>query len=651
MSSLDMDRYADLFLDEMNEQLQMMDNELLQIEKNGVSETGIQNLFRAAHTLKGSAAAMGYEDVKTLTHEMEQVLDEIRHGRLDMNGQIIEVLFACLDHLQTVHDNLRAGDNTPVPIDNLVSRLRQTLNHAQDQPVERKEHDWRINIAIASSCEMKLARAYLIVHQLSEHARIVQCVPSPDQALDDAEYEHISIACRTSLTEKEIEQLLRSMMDVDQVEIAKADPPPSAPPSSEAGPNREKSAGGEPPAAKTRRKSVSSIRMNVEHLEQMMNLVGELVINQTRINQVQKNLQRKFQSDADVAELGAVSDQVNRVVADLQESMMKARMLPIEHLFNRFPRMVRDLSQNLNKEVELILEGYETELDRTLIEEIGDPLIHLIRNALDHGIESPEERIRKGKPAKGRLMIKAVHEDNQVVITVEDDGAGIDADKIRKSAVRKGLLTAEEAARLTDQDAIQLIFEAGFSTASEVSEISGRGVGMDIVRNDIERLNGLIDIRTKPGEGTQFIIRLPLTLAIITGLLVRIGEQTFILPMSNVAEILRIDAAEIQTVRGEEVIMNRDRVIPLVRLHERLRIETPPSARKKLPIVIVGSAEKRIALLVDDLIGNQDIVIKSLGSFLGKIDYISGATILGDGKVAPILEISDVFKYTGSIRP
>lgn len=655
MNQFDTEQFTSLFLDEMMELLQIMDEELLRLEKDGKSEEGIQSLFRAAHTLKGSSAAMGYENVKSLTHEMEQVLDEIRHDRLEINGTVIDLLFSCLDCLQTMQESLREGKADHVPVEQLVEQLQRTANQheiaidqhkmATDRPNQHKRQPKYLNISIriSPSCEMKLARAILIHNKLLEHVQIIHCKPSLDDALEDSEYERIEIFCHTTMDAAQLEQMLLTLMDVEEVGVQEEHHEGEV-----ASLQSGKPSAGETKRPSNKRKSITSIRMNVEHLEQVMNLVGELVIDQTRIHQVKRNLQRKFQSDEDVMELGLVSDHVNRVVTELQESVMKARMLPIEQLFNRFPRMVRDLSHQLNKEVELVLDGHETELDRSLIEEIADPVIHLIRNALDHGIEPPSERIRKGKPAKGRLMIKAVHEDNQVVISVEDDGAGIDADKIRKSAVQKGLLTEDEARRLTDQEAVQLIFESGFSTASEVSDVSGRGVGMDIVRSDIERLNGLLDIRTRPGEGTQFRIRLPLTLAIVTGLLIKIGHQTFILPMSNVVEIMRVDASEVQIVHGEEVIKNRDRILPLVRLHERFQIRSKSAeakGEKKLPIVIVGTAEKRIALLVDDLVGNQDIVIKSLGSYLGKIDCISGATILGDGRVAPILEVSDIMKH------
>jgi two-component system chemotaxis sensor kinase CheA len=384
----------------------------------------------------------------------------------------------------------------------------------------------------------------------------------------------------------------------------------------------------------------------VERLEHMMNLVGELVIDQTRIHQVERTQSRRF-SDESVNDLAQISDHLSRIIGELQESVMKARMLPIEQLFNRFPRMVRDLSRDLGKEIELVIEGKDTELDRTLIEEIADPLIHLIRNAVDHGIEMPEKRQQSGKIAKGTLTIRAAHEDNQVVLYIEDDGAGIDPEKMKKSALGKGVITQEGAEQLSDREAIELIFRPGFSTAAIVSDVSGRGVGMDIVRSHIEKLNGLIDIETKLGEGTQFKIRLPLTLAIIVGLLVKLNDQTFIIPMSNIAEIVRVTYDEIQTVRGQPVILLRNQVIPVAWMHDHFHMPKVEKDKSHIPLVIVGSAEKRLALAVDELIGNQEIVIKSLGSYVGKVDCIAGSTILGDGKVALILEISGLIHKIG----
>lgn len=645
MDSTELSQYKELFLTEMEEQLQLMEEDLLRLEQEGESQAVIQSLFRVAHTIKGSSAVMGFQPVKMLTHEMEHVLDKVRNREQQITTELTDLLFQCLDHLQMMKEDLVQGEESSVNIDSLTEQLAQALTAPGQKlpeavPVNslagvQETHQLKLAVTIAASCEMKLARSLLILQQLQEHAEVIKCSPSPEEGLDDSRYECLQITCAAAMNGRQLQAYILSLMDVEQAEVSAT---------------LEQENEKESPPAEKKRKVQSSVRVNVEQLEHLMNLVGELVIDQTRIHQVKGRLARKYQADEDIEELEFVSDHVNKVVSDLQNNIMKARMIPIEQLFNRFPRMIRDLNQSLQKEVELILTGTETELDRSLIEEIGDPLIHLIRNAMDHGLEAPAIRAQKGKPLKGQLRIAAAHEDNQVVITVEDDGAGIDPDRIRQTAVQKQLIAPEEAAQLTDQEAVQLIFYSGFSTASQVSEVSGRGVGMDIVRSHIEKLNGLIDIDTCLGRGTCFRIKLPLTLAIIVGLLVRVREQTYIIPMSNIAEIVRAASEDIQTIRGQPAILLRNQVIPIAWVHDHFRIPRVESGRDTIPLVIVGSAEKRLALAVDELIGNQEIVIKTLGNYVGKVDGIAGATILGDGKVALILEIPSFIHGAGGTR-
>lgn len=649
MSSNDIEQFKALFIEECDEQLQVMEDELLQIEQQGASPDSVQRLFRAAHTIKGSSAAMGYARIKQLTHEMEQVLDGVRNSSLSVTPDLVEALFQSLDGLTTLKTEISDGNEESLDIDLLVQGLQQCT-----QQNGSGDGEFKVSVSIQPSSEMKMARALVIYNKLQQSGEVISTNPSLEEEHEDGAYQEVVFQIRSDKKPEQVERFVRSLMDVENVSVAAwaedagtedaGIQHKSEKPSSEAASPKDSSPSqSDSSSDKGKSKTQPTIRVNVERLDYLMNLVGELVIDQTRIQQVKGNLEKKYE-DEDVEELGHVGDHITRIIADLQDSVMKVRMLPIDQLFQRFPRMVRDLSQSLHKEIELVLEGNETELDRTLIEEIGDPIIHLVRNAIDHGIEDAETRLRNGKPAKGRVRIAAAHEDNQVAITVEDDGAGIDADAIKASAVRKGVITEEEAERLTDQEAVHLIFHAGFSTAAQVSEISGRGVGMDIVRSDIERLNGLIDIDTTKGQGTIFKIKLPLTLAIITGLNVSISNQTFILPMGNVAEIIRVPREEIQQMRGKEVVVNRNRVIPVQWLHDSFGLKRLEQSQGKQPIVIVGTAEKRVALAVDHLIGNQDIVIKSIGSFVGKTDCVSGATILGDGKVALILDVSDILK-------
>ncbi|MEK5256570.1 chemotaxis protein CheA [Paenibacillus sp. FSL F4-0125] len=645
MDSSEVSQYKGLFFEEMEEQLQLIEGELLRLEKEGESERGIQSLFRAAHTLKGSSSVMGFHGIMNLTHEMENILEKVRSRHLNITSEMIGLLFNGLDHLQMMKADLIHDKEISVNIDVIMNQFHEMLNHSaavenkvfSAAPIvltERQQVEKRLelNIFISPACEMKLVRCMVILNQLQECAEVIQCQPPLEEQQDDSLFENIKIVCVTNWSESEIKDHVLSYMDVEKVEVY------------EIADSRVGTKANESPTLQKKRNTQSTIRVNIEHLEQLMNLVGELVIDQTRINNVKSELLRKYQSDKDIEELESVSDHVNKVVSDLRNNIMKVRMIAIEHLFNRFPRLVRDLGQSLHKEVELELSGTETEMDRSLIEEIGDPLIHLIRNAMDHGIEEPSLRVRNGKSSKGHLRITAAHEDNQVIIKVEDDGAGIDINKIRQTAIHKGIITLEESVRLTDQETIYLIFNAGFSTARAVSEVSGRGVGMDIVKSHIEKLNGLIDIETKLGEGTRFIIKLPLTLAIISGLLVKLHNQTYIIPMSNISEIVKITRKDIHTVRGQLVVFLRHQVIPLEWIHDHINISRFEWDGSPISIVIVGSAERRLALVVDELIGIQEVVIKSLGAYVGTINNVAGATILGDGKVALILDISSFIR-------
>nr|WP_123043606.1 chemotaxis protein CheA [Cohnella candidum]AYQ75525.1 chemotaxis protein CheA [Cohnella candidum] len=667
--------YKEVFLEELEEQLQLMDEVILKLEREGDSGSVVQSLFRAAHTLKGSSAAMGFEEMKQLTHHMEHLLDQVRGKKRTVTPALIDLLFQSMDCLKQLKNDIEASDAPATDIGRIVKNLETFASTKEDEPLtvsvtgsetgsetlrpplslsdrlkiqEQQDAGHRVywlQIGIVSDCVIQGARAYVIHSMLSEWGEVLLMTP-------DLESLEETLPGSLTLTflyagiqeEGEIRSLVTGLTDVACVTAELVEGNETAMAVTPAATGKAAAVEEASPAGKAKSQT---IRVSVERLDHLMNLVGELVIDQTRIHQVERNQRRRFQDDT-VSELGHISDHLSRIIGDLQESVMKARMLPIEQLFNRFPRMIRDLSRDLGKDLELVMEGQDTELDRTLIEEIADPLIHLIRNAVDHGLETPDVREQSGKPRKGTLRIRAAHEDNQVVIYVEDDGAGIDPAKMKASALKKGILTEEEAELLTDREAVDLIFRPGFSTAQTISDVSGRGVGMDIVRSHIEKLNGLIDIDTRLGRGTSFKIKLPLTLAIIVGLLVKVNGQTLIIPMSNIAEIVRVTNAEIQVVRGQSVITLRNQVIPIVSVHDRFKGEFRREEHKHIPLVIVGSAEKRLALAVDDLIGNQEIVIKSLGSYIGKVDGIAGATILGDGSVALIFEISSLFHKAGA---
>ncbi|MBA9083607.1 two-component system chemotaxis sensor kinase CheA [Fontibacillus solani] len=664
----DLSEYMSVYLEELEEQLYFIEEVVLQFEKEGVSNEGVQRMFRAAHTLKGSSAAMGYNKMRDLTHAVEHLLHKVRNHELRVTEMMINLFFQSIDMMRHLQQEIVAKQVETIDVNPLIESINEYEQKLSDSYTERLQHvsnsisnneinDVHISgqtwfkVKLSSDCEMKIPRLMLIDAKLRVTETVIDMKPEFDNLSEDSDICEVSWLLDID-QDAEVEQVVNwvsSMMDVASVEVSGDIPEGKENPISEqynpamTQTSQQGTASDQVDAANTNERAKSqSIRVNVERLEQLMNLAGELVIDQTRIRQINSMFRQKFGADELVDELSVISDHLTRTIGELQEEVMKVRMLPLDNLFSRFPRMVRDLSRSLGKDIELIIDGKETELDRTLIDQIGDPLIHLLRNAIDHGIESPETRIAAGKSSKGTVHIKAAHEDNQVVISIEDDGGGIDAEKMRNAAISKGLMTTDEASKLSREEAIRLIFQPGFSTAKAISDVSGRGVGMDIVRSDIENMNGLIDIETKVGMGTIFKIRVPLTLAIITGLLVKADARTFVVPMSSVAEIVRIGPEAIKTVQGVPVITIRDEVIPLEWLHDyfdypRYRYE------RNIPVVILGHAEKRLAIAVDELIGNQEIVIKSLGSFIGMTRAISGATILGNGSLALILDVRGLF--------
>ncbi|MHB8157560.1 MAG: chemotaxis protein CheA, partial [Desulfocucumaceae bacterium] len=398
--------------------------------------------------------------------------------------------------------------------------------------------------------------------------------------------------------------------------------------------------------AGSEKSTIKTVRVDVQKLDNLMNLVSELVIDRTRLDRFVEIFEGRYGSEELADDIVEISNHLGQITTDLQDEIMKARMLPVATVFNRLPRMVRDIAQKLGKEIDFIIEGKETELDRNVIEIIGDPLIHLIRNAIDHGIESPEEREGNNKPRKGRVFLKAAYVESHIVITLSDDGRGLGADKIRSLAEKKGLIKHDTLARMSDREVCDLIFLPGFSTATEVSDVSGRGVGMDIVRNQVEQINGTLEFHSESGRGTVFNIKLPLTLVIVRALMVGMGDQVYAFPLANVMETLAIKDSEIKMVRHSEVIVVRGKVLPLVRLANMFKTETEKAAGK-LYVVVLGSGDRRIGVVVEKLVGEQEIVIKSLGAYLGQMTGLSGATILGDGRVALIIDAKGIIKDTG----
>ncbi|MEC1720721.1 chemotaxis protein CheA [Schinkia azotoformans] len=688
MSEFDISAYLGVFLDEVDEQLQILEEEVLHLEQDGENLQTIQRIFRAAHTLKGSSAAMGFDKMKELTHKVENLFDLIRNQQLQVNTDIINVIFESIDFIKALKEAILNGTIEAIDISPVVNKLEKVKDSAgtmEDfRPASKEEEHlphiddvfypevildvyqkdivekafetgfqvMAIYVSIRQDAMLKSVRAFLIQNNLKEIGEIIAAFPPPEIIEDDAKFKgSLVYLIITNATEHEAIQIVNNISDIYSVNLTKITKANLA----------KFVEGNKMEFSETKQEVVitsnpkndakikQTVRVDVERLEHLMNLVGELVIDQTRLADVRSRLEDRYSNDVDIELFSEVGNHLGQVISELQEGMMKTRMLPIEQLFNRFPRMVRDLGQKANKEIDFVIEGKETELDRNLIEEIGDPIIHLLRNAIDHGIEDPNERETTGKSRKGQVLLKASHEENHIVITISDDGRGIDPEKIKTSAIKKGQITKEEADNMSDKDLSFLIFRSGVSTARKVTDISGRGVGMDIVKSHIEKLNGLVDIDSTVGKGTTFTIKLPLTLAIIRSLLVKIGDKEFAIPLVNVQEIVRLNQHEVKTIKNQEVGVVRDRVLPLVRMHKRLGVsEIKLAGTKRIFVIVIGLAEKRVGLVVDKTLGNQEIVIKPLGKYIGTPKYIAGATIMGDGKVAIILDTGAIVREEGT---
>lgn len=657
---MELSAYRDIFIEELNDQMERMDQSLLALENSPSSEL-IQTIFRAAHTIKGSSSTMGFREMSDLTHEVEYALEWVSEKKPEITAVLIDTLFRALDAMKLLRSQYISGEvfadcrAVVSEIKALISKPErqkpvalQALGAAEllkaEEAAAAGQQLFTVSITLKEDCLMKAARHYILLQRIEDLCgTIIAVTISPAAASgadEDERYGRFVVVTATTKEQQLVKEQLKGDSDIQNVDVTVYQLGGSAGSTKEiAGSETPKA----PPAAvqsdERGKGNHPTVRVNVERLDHLMNLVGELLIEQTSLADLSAAGLREDNAKV-LPGISSVSDHMGILIKELQEGVMKTRMLPIDQLFNRFPRLVRDLAQKLGKDIELLIEGGETELDRMIIEELSDPLIHLIRNSADHGIESPEVRADMGKPAKGRITLTSFHEENHVVIRLEDDGKGIDADRIKASALGKGIITEEQAGYLSVREAVNLIFEPGFSTASEVSDVSGRGVGMDIVRSQIGRLNGIIDIETEPGKGTIFTIRLPLTLAIIKGLLVSVSGRVLILPMYNVAEIVRIAPQEIQTVQGTHAILNHGRIVPLSWLGDKLNYPRTTRSSKTIPLVIVRSVDKIAAFAVDEIIGNQEIVIKSLGEYLGTMNHLSGATILGSGRVALILDAS-----------
>ena len=674
---MDMNQYLDIFIDETKEHLQNLNEQILVLEKEPENEATINEIFRAAHSLKGMAGTMGYKRMQRLTHDMENVFSEIRNGKMKASDDLVDVLFRGLDALESYLANIQStADEGTEDNEDIISVLNEILKGAtakqeetpQQQPVqaavatvvegkykqlELAEHERHVvaeaynegesvfgmTVYIQEACILKSARAFLVFKALEEQGTIIKSQPSV-QDIEDEKFDFdFSLIFITKLSLEEVKARVLNVSEIKDVVIEAIEQPVEEPAKVEV--EVEKPEEKKASVAKKEQKQQASkpvvnrsVRVDIEKLDVLMNLVSELIIAKNGLVSINST----DSSDKTAGNFNEQIEYLERVTTSLHESVMKVRMVPIESVVNRFPRMIRDLSKKLDKPMELVMSGEETELDRTVIDEIGDPLMHLLRNSADHGLEHVEERKKLGKDPKGTIFLNAYQDGNNVVIEVGDDGGGINVDKVRDKAINRGAITEEQAETMTEKDFIDLLFLPSFSTADQISDVSGRGVGLDVVKTKIESLGGDIECRTKRGEGSTFIIRLPLTLAIIQALMVEVGTEKYAIPLGSIQTIEDVPFEEVKTVNGQEVINLRGIILPIIRLEEALDVTPLEEEKTSYTVVIVSKGDRYAGLVVDSLIGQQEIVIKPIGKYMETSKIIGGATILGDGEVALILD-------------
>lgn len=695
---MDVSQYLEIFIDETKEHLQSLNQQLLVLETEPENTETINEIFRAAHSLKGMAGTMGYKRMQRLTHDMENVFSEIRNGKMSVTADLVDVLFKGLDALEGYLSNIQeSADEGSEDYEDIIQQLntildiglgketvgekasaqekvsavtlsaaaekaqttefkyknltiadyeKRAINKAEDMGINA----YGITVYIQEYCILKAARAFLVFKALEELGDVIKSQPEV-QDIEDEKFElDFSVIILTKASMDKIKSTIMNVSEVKDVVVEKiiVDKNEIVDTSEESSEEAEatvekvnSSSGASGKTAASKQQAAKpvvnrSVRVDIEKLDVLMNLVSELIIAKNGLVSISAT-EKNTRTDSGFNEQ---IEYLERVTTNLHESVMKVRMVPIESVVNRFPRMIRDLSKKLDKKMELYMTGEETELDRTVIDEIGDPLMHLLRNAADHGLESNMERIAAGKPSVGSIYLDAYQDGNNVVIEVRDDGAGINVEKVKKKAVDKGTITADQADLMTDKEVIDLLFRPSFSTAEIISDVSGRGVGLDVVKTKIEALGGDIEAKTKLGEGSNFIIRLPLTLAIIQALMVELGPEKYAIPLGSIQTIEDVLNTDIKYVHSKEVINLRGTVIPLIRLDKMLEVPNSDKQQDNLTVVIVSKGDRLAGIVVDNLIGQQEIVIKSIGKYINNNKIIGGATILGDGEVALILDVN-----------
>lgn len=685
---MEMNQYLSMFIDESRDHLQAMNEQILSLESSPEDITIVQNIFRSAHTLKGMSATMGFEDLASLTHEMENVLDLVRNHKLKMDSFIFDCLFKSLDSLESMVEDIIQGGTGQADVTEIVTALKSivsgdytkggatggtTAKAAQvtvaggeldefqysilQQSIEAGIPVLRLEVTVRQDCVLKAARAYMVFNVLEQNGEVIKSNPSVEDIEQERFDQSFVVYYISQIETDELQKQVASVSEIDKVDVIVLDQakltelmsPPSgsnaaaaqaqaqaetAAASTQEAPKQEAkkapAAGGAPVAGRT-------IRVDIERLDTLMNLFSELLIDRVRLEQLASEIRR--------SELTETVEHMSRVSSDLQNIVLKLRMVPIDTVFNRFPRMIRDVAKTLDKKVDLIITGADTELDRTVIDEIGDPLVHLLRNAVDHGVESSAERVAIGKPETGTIHLRAYHSGNHVFIEIEEDGRGINRDKVLKKALENNVLTKEQAERITDDEVNQLIFASGFSTADKISDISGRGVGLDVVKTKIQSLGGQVQVDSTWGKGSKFSVQLPLTLSIISAMLIRLNNEKYAIPLSSIVETMAVRQEQIRSVHGNRMVEYRTGVIPLVSLADLFDVPGGTNiSENETQVVIIRKGDKMAALVVDEFIGQQEIVLKTLGKYLTKLFAVSGATILGDGQVALIIDTNALIK-------
>lgn len=688
--------YLEVFIDESEEHLQAINDNLLKLENEPDNMDIVSEIFRSAHTLKGMGATMGFEDLANLTHNMENVLDLIRNGELEVTPEVMDIIFDAVDDIEEMVTDIASGGDgsrdiqeitkqleslqgietedageevaataTAAPTTETSDEIEETFDEYEltvlSQSEEQGYKAFKILVTLDEKTMLKGVRVFMVFETLEEAGEIIKSTPSAED-LENEKFElSFVVTLLTHESKIDIQKRIEKISEIASVKIeevnvkqekqkklaleekehqeAQQKEEKGTKGKKEKKPSQQSSSPKEKSSSNKKQKGMElnkTIRVNIDRLDVLMNLFEELVIDRGRLEQISSELNNN--------ELQETVERMSRITGDLQEIILNMRMMPVEQVFNRFPRMVRSLSRELNKKVKLEIIGADTELDRTIIDEIGDPLVHLIRNSLDHGIETPDERVAKGKPEEGIVKLRAFHSGNHVFIEIEDDGAGIDKEKIMNKALENGVVTDEDLEKMTDQQIYSLLFASGFSTAEKVTDVSGRGVGLDVVRTTFESLGGVVTVDSELGKGSLFSIQLPLTLSIIDVMLVEVAQEKYAIPLTAIVETAIVEKKDVYNAHNQKVIDFRGKVVPLVFLDEIFDAPLKNEEQDFYSLVIVHKGEKVAGLVVDSLIGQHDIVLKSLGNYLTNVFAISGATILGDGQVALIVDTNELIK-------